>query len=255
LVPSQQRFEDLFMAALQASYPRALACGDSGVSVEFGDQIHEEINDLVLALDASLASAPLAGIIETVPTFRALMIHYDPVEVSYDRVSSHVMALAASGAKATNLGRYLRIPVCYEAEYGVDVDRVCREVGLTLNELIDIHTLPEYRVFMLGFMPGFAYLGGTNPILSLPRCAKPRHGAPAGTISIAAGQCAVHAVEGPSGWHWIGRTPVQTIQDGAVPKFAIRPGDKINFYPISPSAWRTMRDEVLAGVDLLEVLS
>lgn len=243
------------MGMFQFSYPRALACGDSGVSIEFGDHIHEKINERVLALDASLTLTPLVGIIETVPTYRALMIHYDPVEVSFDRVVAHALALAESGANAATFGHHLKIPVCYDPEYGADVDRVCRELDFSHSELVEAHTLPEYRVFMLGFMPGFAYLGGTDPILSLPRCAKPRHGAPAGTISIAAGQCAVHAVEGPSGWHWIGRTPILNYQDEAVPKFAIGPGDKITFYPISPSTWRHMKRDVLTRVDLLEVLS
>lgn len=243
------------MAMADSKYPRALACGDSGISIEFGDRIHEVINERVLALDASLAATPLLGIMETVPTYRALMIHYDPVEVSFDQVAGHALALAASGAKAAAVGRHLKIPVCYEAEYGGDVDRVCGQLGLTRSQLIDAHTSPEYRVFMLGFMPGFAYLGGTDPVLSLPRCAKPRQGAPTGTISIAAGQCAVHAVEGPSGWHWIGRTPVPTFQDGTVPHFAIEPGDKINFYAITPHVWRNMKRDVLAGADLLEVMS
>jgi len=240
------------MAMANSTYPRALACGDSGVSIEFGDRIHVSINERVLALDASLAATPLGGIMETVPTYRALMIHYDPVEVSYDRVVGHALSLATDQAQPKVVGRRLRIPVCYEGEFGVDVDRVCGQLGLTRNQLIDAHTAPEYRVFMLGFMPGFAYLGGIDPALSLPRRAKPRHGAPAGTISIAAGQCAVHAVEGPSGWHWIGRTPIPTYQDGAGPHFAIEPGDKIRFYPIAPQEWQEMKRAGLAGADLLE---
>lgn len=243
------------MATAELKYPRTLACGDSGVSVEFGDRIHEIINERVLALDASLAETPLEGILETVPTYRALMIHYDPVELSYDQVSRHALLLADRRSQTKPAGRHLKIPVCYEAEYGVDVDRVCGQLGLTRNQLIDVHTSPEYRVFMLGFMPGFAYLGGADPALSLPRCAKPRQGAPAGTISIAAGQCAVHAVVGPSGWHWIGRTPVPTFQDGTIPQFSIEPGDKIRFYPIAPRVWCEMKRDILAGADLLEVMS
>jgi KipI family sensor histidine kinase inhibitor len=242
------------MLASNAIYPRAIACGDSGVSIEFGNAIDPAINERVLSLDAALSAAPFPGLIETVPTYRALMIHYDPVEVAFDEAASYALAIATRCKSEKPLSRSLKIPVCYEGEHGLDVDRVCSQLGLTRTQLIDLHTASEYRVYMLGFMPGFAYLGGTNPALSLPRLGSPRHGAPAGTISVAAGQCAVHAVEGPSGWHWIGRTPAESYRQGINPEFGIHPGDQIRFYPISQTKWRHMRREALAGADFVEVV-
>jgi KipI family sensor histidine kinase inhibitor len=235
------------------NYPRSLACGDSGVSIEFGNTINELVNQQVLALDSLLVENNLPGIIETVPTYRALLIHYDPVEVTYDEVAAHALALAAGVHQSRHTGRLLNIPVCYEAEFGIDLIDVAERLGVRPSQVIDLHTASEYRVYMLGFQPGFAYLGGIDPALSLPRRARPRHGAPAGTISIATQQCAVHAVEGPSGWHWIGRTPLPTYEDSAIPRCVIEPGDRIRFHPITAQVWHKMRLDVADGASLLEV--
>jgi len=234
-------------------YPRALACGDSGVSIEFGSSINEGINARVLALDRALSIALPAGVIELVPTYRSLMIHYDPVAASFETVSAHALALARNDRYTAASGRRLTIPVCYEGEFGADLPDVARRVGLSPADFVARHSAADYRVYMLGFQPGFAYLGGLDAGLSLPRRPQPRHGAPAGTISIAAGQCAVHSVDGPSGWHWIGRTPVQTYLAGEHPHFAIEPGDHIRFRPIPESGWLELKQAARDGQAIIEV--
>lgn len=236
-------------------YPRAIACGDSGVSIEFGDCIDELSNRKVLALDSSLQDQNVTGIIETVPTYRALMIHYDPIMISYADVAAKALNLANNVKPDQHTGRFLRIPVCYEGDYGPDLQEVSDFFGMRRADFIDRHLAGEYRVFMLGFQPGFAYLGGLDPSLVIPRRAQPRFGAPAGTISIAAGQCAVHAVEGPSGWHWIGRTPLQTFAyDGRLTSL-IEPGDRIKFYAVSADEWRSIQRSGVGSGEALKRVS
>ena len=234
------------------SYPRALPVGDSGVSIEFGDEIDVHLSEKVIALDAAITASRQQGLIETVPTYRSLLIHYDPLTTTYDHIAEVALALVKNLGSQTLIGRLLRIPVCYEGDFGVDIPQVASALKITSDELIARHTAPEYRVYMLGFQPGFAYLGGLDSKLSLPRRPSPRHGAPPGTISIAAAQCAVHAVEGPSGWHWIGRTPMPTYEDGEPPVFAIKPGDRIRFFAITADEWRCMRRAVLDGKTVIE---
>lgn len=233
-------------------YPRAVACGDSGVSIEFGNEIDPALNQLVLALDQALAERAPDGIIETVPTYRALMIHYDPVVTSFDTLAARALDLARTANPKVPATRFLHLPVCYEGRFGIDLDDVSAQLGLSRSVVIDRHLAPDYRVYMLGFQPGFAYLGGLDPTLMLPRRSLPRPGAPAGTISIAAGQCAVHSVEGPSGWHWIGRTPLETFVDGDAPSFALQAGDQVRFYPVTEGDWFRLRHELAAGVAPLE---
>ena len=239
---------------MQLNYPRAVACGDSGLSIEFGDRIDDHLNRKVLALDKALQASPMEGLIETVPTYRALMIHYDPIVISYGELSARALALADTSQVKAYVGRQLTIPVCYEGEHGRDVPEVCKVLGLRPGQLIERHLASQYLVYMLGFQPGFAYLGGLDRSLALPRRPQPRMGAPAGTISIAAAQCAVHAVDGPSGWHWIGRTPIRTRHETPNRPFAIEPGDRIRFTAISAREWDIIHRDDTPNVDLIEVV-
>ena len=236
-------------------YPRVLACGDSGMSIEFGDRIDAQLNARVIALDAALSRSKPDGLVETVPTYRSLLIHYDPVITHYAKLANEVLALVGDDASVPLAGRLITIPVCYDQELGVDLTTVSDVLGLLPEEIIARHVAPEYRVYMLGFQPGFAYLGGLDPRLSIPRLRTPRPGARAGTISIASDQCAVHAVEGPSGWHWIGRTPLRTYVGGAAPSFALEPGDRVRFTAITPKEWRERDRAARAGESILEVSS
>jgi KipI family sensor histidine kinase inhibitor len=233
------------------SYPRALACGDCGISIEFGDEISTSLNDRVLALDRALTDAMPDGLIETVPTYRSLMIHYDPVVADFEALRDQALGLASKLSASALAGRLIEIPVCYEGQYGADLAFVAERLGLDVGEVVQRHTAPEYRVYMLGFQPGFAYLGGLDPSLSLPRHVKPRFGAPAGTISIAAGQCALHSVDGPSGWHWLGCTPIRAIATGTGAHVAIEPGDRIKFRAVTERAFGQLSRAALAGENIV----
>lgn len=238
---------------MSVHYPRIVPCGDTGLSVEFGDTIDDMTNAKVIALDRALALAPPEGMIETVPTYRSLMVHYDPVIGSFETISREVLSRAEADFRASASGRRVTIPVCYEGEFGPDLPEVAQRLAIPVEEVVAHHAARTYRVYMLGFQPGFAYLGGLDPALRLPRRAEVRHGAPTGTISIAAAQCGVHGVEGPSGWYWIGRTPAPTFIDGADPKSILTPGDLVRFTPVTARRWQELRSAALHGEPIVEV--
>lgn len=231
---------------MSVQYPRVLACGDTAVSIEFGDRIDDRLNAQVMALDRALANRPIEGVIEAVPTYRSLLVHYDPVALSFADVSNHALSLIAADNAIGQPGRQLTVPVIYGGACGIDLEFVAAQAGIAVSELIARHSAVTYRVHMLGFQPGFAYLGGLDPILATPRRAQPRPNAPAGTISIGGAQSAVHSVEGPSGWHWIGRTPLQTYQPGRLPRFLFEPGDCIRFEPVSMKQWERLSQSGVA---------
>lgn len=218
-------------------YPRVLACGDTAVSVEFGDIIDDEVNARVLALDAALAGAQLPGIIEAVPTYRSLLVHFDPVVTDYDEICASLMALAGATRRSTRCARQWRVPVVYGGDHGIDLEFIASNVGLEPEDVIAYHCAGNYRVFMLGFMPGFAYLGGLHPVIATPRRREPRQNAPPGTVSIGGIQAAVQSVPGPSGWHWIGRTPLRVYDRDRDPMCLLEPGDFVRFFAISVGEW------------------
>lgn len=212
------------------SYPRVLPVGDTAFTVEFGAAIEEGLVAQVQALDAALAAAPLPGIRETAPSYRALLIVYDPRITPPPTMHASLME-AAMQATATALpeGRLVEIPVRYGGADGPDLEAVAREHRITQEEVIARHTAPTYRVAMLGFAPGFAYLLGLDPRLATPRLATPRTRIPPGSVGIAGDQSGVYALSTPGGWRIIGRTPL-TLFDPAHPQpFILQPGDRVRF--------------------------
>ncbi|MCV0370148.1 5-oxoprolinase subunit PxpB [Filomicrobium sp.] len=220
-------------------YPRVLPCGDAAITVEFGDIIDDEVNARVLALDVALSEARLPGVTETVPTYRSLLVHYDPIVIGFDELKARALALAGERRRSNRPTRRWRIPVVYGAEYGIDLEFIANNVGLSADEVVAFHCAGTYRVFMLGFMPGFAYLGGLDPLIAMPRRREPRQNAPPGTVSIGGIQAAVQSVPGPSGWHWIGRTPLRVYARDREPMCLLEPGDHVQFFAISAEEWDT----------------
>jgi 5-oxoprolinase (ATP-hydrolysing) subunit B len=151
-------------------------------------------------------------------------------------------------------GRVWRIPVVYGGEFGIDLDDVAERHGLTPSQVIDRHSAPIYRVYMIGFVPGYAYLGGLDPVLATPRRATPRLTTPAGTISIGGIQAVVASIEAPSGWHLLGRTPVRSYMLDRDPVFLIEAGDRVKFDPIERSRWDELDRAAAAGEVVAEVI-
>jgi KipI family sensor histidine kinase inhibitor len=231
---------------------RILACGDSALTVEFGDTINPSLNDRVLALDAVVAAAKHQAIVETVPTYRSLMVHYDPCKIDFAALSAWLSAIEPTLPAVPTIGQRWRVPVVYGGAFGEDLAAVASRHGLTPDAVVAYHAAGDYRVHMLGFTPGFAYLGGLDPRLATPRLNEPRRRTPSGTISIGGAQAAIQCLAGPSGWHLLGRTPVRTYHPGRQPMFLMAPGDRVSFYPVAASEWDALDRAAEAGDPVAE---
>ena len=227
--------------------PRILPCGDTALTVEFGDDIDADLNAAVLALERRVAEDGVPGVIETVPTYRSLTLHLDPSLTDPASVGEAVLRLARAEPPPSRARRIWRVPVVYGGDHGADLDAVAEHHGMTPDEVIARHSAPEYRVFMVGFLPGYAYLGGLDPRLALSRRPSPRPTTPAGTISIGGRQALIASVAAPSGWHLLGRTPVRSFMPGRDPVFLFEPGDAVRFAPIPVSEWAALDRAAAAG--------
>jgi KipI family sensor histidine kinase inhibitor len=235
------------------SLPKILACRDAALVVEFGSTIDPRLNARVLALDARVA-AGVRGVVETVPTYRSLLVHYDPLVTDFARLSEALLALSADLPDTPAEARLWRIPVVYGGEFGIDLEDVAARHGLKPAELIEKHAAPTYRVYMIGFLPGFSYLGGLDPAIATPRRESPRTHTPAGTISIGGVQALVASIAAPSGWHLLGRTPVRTFMRGREPTFLLGPGDRVRFEAIPESRWDALDRAAASGDPVAEVI-
>lgn len=233
--------------------PRVLPCGDSALVVEFGSEIDPRLNAKVLAL-ADRAEGAVPGIVETVPTYRSLLVHYDPVATDFDGLSSRLLALCQDLPAEPSEGRLWRVPVVYGGAYGVDLEDVAERHGLTPAQVIEKHAAPTYRVYMIGFVPGYAYLGGLDPDLATPRRESPRAKVPAGTISVGGIQAVIASIEAPSGWHLLGRTPVRNFMPEREPTFLIEAGDRVRFQPVHASRWEALDKAAAAGEPVAEIV-
>ncbi|MFB3853069.1 MAG: 5-oxoprolinase subunit PxpB [Vicinamibacterales bacterium] len=222
--------------------------GDSAIQVEVGDGISIEVNRYVHALDAALRKTGTCGIADIVPAYRSLLVAFDPLVIASSEVKAIVAAtwleLKDSGDAAARL---VRVPACYGGEFGPDLEFVAAHAGITSREVIEIHSAGIYTVYMMGFSPGFAYLGGLSPRIRTPRLETPRTEIPAGSIGIAQDQTGIYPVASPGGWRLIGRTPITLFNPGTVPPTAVEPGDSMQFVPVDEATYRAIEQEVRAG--------
>jgi len=228
--------------------------GDTALSVEFGDRIDPELIARVHAFDAALNKLRLPGVIETVPTYRATAILVDPLTADFNAIEAAVLRLASIRSDVKPAGRLWDVPVHYGEDSGFDLDGVAAHAGMTPGDVIDAHAAPEYLVAMVGFLPGFSYLSGLDPRLSTPRRSGPRARIPASSISIGGQQTAIGSLEGPSGWHVIGRTPARPFQSGRTPEFLFEPGDRIRFRPVSAREWSELDRDAAHGALVAECI-
>jgi KipI family sensor histidine kinase inhibitor len=231
--------------------PRLLLSGDSALVVEFGDSIDPALNERVLALDAFVAREAIAGVTETVPTYRSLLVHYDPCVIGHAQLGERLLSLAAREGGPPRKGRRWRVPVVYGGEFGIDLEAVAERHQMTPDEIVRRHSGGDYRVYMLGFLPGYTYLGGLDPAIATPRRQDPRLTTPAGTVAIGGIQAGIQCIEAPSGWNLLGRTPVRTYHPHRQPIFLIEPGDRVTFVPVPASEWAALdraaeRGEIVA---------
>lgn len=234
--------------------PRIVPAGEAALVVEFGDSIDAAINAKVLGLDRAVAHAAIGGVIETVPTYRSLLVHYDPLVLSFAELGGRMQALSSAAPIENGTRRRWRVPVVYGGAYGIDLEDVAKARGISTDEVVRLHSGGDYYVAMLGFMPGFAYLAGLDPKLATPRRNEPRMVTPAGTISIGGVQAGIQCMESPTGWHLLGRTPARTYHPRREPVFLMEPGDAVTFYPVDNSEWTRLDAAADAGEIVAELV-
>jgi inhibitor of KinA len=217
---------------------RILAAGDSALLVELGEAIEPAINRQVHALARALEQQAFPGLGEIVPGYCSLLVHYGPLERNYAEVEVFVSETARR-CDVSHLPepQTVEIPTVYGGTYGPDIAFVAAHNGLSVDDVIARHSGTTYTVYMLGFAPGFAYLGGLPEELVTPRLSTPRQAVPAGSVGIAGAQTGVYPIETPGGWRLIGRTPVALFDPAADPPTRLRPGDQVRFAPISPGTF------------------
>lgn len=211
---------------------RYLPSGDSALTVEFGDRVDRALSARAMALRRALERGAIEGVIETVPTFRSLMVHYDPLLISGAHLRTQIEALEIDEAEDEAEGRTVTLPVVYGGTHGPDLDDVAEAGGVTPEEAAKLHSAITHYVYMMGFAPGHPYLGDLPEELTLPRRKTPRTRIPAGTVAIAVGQTVIYPFESPGGWRAIGRTPAVLFDIQSDPPSLLRAGDHVRFRPI-----------------------
>jgi len=208
--------------------------GDTSLSVEFGNEISEEINHKIRAFHFTLEESPISGIVEIVPTYCTLMIHYDPGIVLYDDLLQQLKRLLRESKRVRiPSDEVIEIPVLYGGEEGPDLEFVAKHCNLSPDEVIQIHSSKDYLIYMLGFTPGFPYLGGMDERIATPRLKQPRVKIPAGSVGIAGTQTGIYPIDSPGGWQLIGRTPLRLYDPNRAKPVLCKAGEYIRFYSIS----------------------
>lgn len=213
-----------------SKYPRYLPCGDSAVMVEFGEVIDPGINARLCSLAAAIADSDLP-VTDAAPAYASLLVCYDPLRISRRELVRALKKLDMGAGKASTGSVLHKIPVYYGGENGPDMENVCRHTGLTPEEVVRLHSAPEYTVFMVGFLPGFPYLGGMDARLETPRLETPRTKIPAGSVGIGGKQTGIYPMPSPGGWQLIGRTDAVLFDAERQPPALLKAGDRIKFVP------------------------
>ena len=221
-----------------------LITSDTSLCVEFGNEISRKINAKIRAFEQLLEKNPIKGIAETVPTYRSVLVHYHPEEITYDELVGRLSVLA-EGLKETDVpeGELIRVPVIYGGKYGPDLEYVAEHSGLSAEEVIKLHTEAEYLIYMLGFTPGFCYMGGMDERIATPRLKTPRVRIPAGSVGIAGGQTGIYPIDSPGGWQLIGRTPLVLYDHTREKPVFFEAGQRVRFYRITEHEYKKMRAE------------
>ena len=234
-----------------------LPLGDCGVWIKFGSEISPAVNARIRRFGAALDAAPIDGMTEWVCGYAVVTIYYRPWVIRYQDLCTVLRqrlrrprGAETALEKAAFVERVIEIPVCYGGGFGPDLEEVAAWHRSTARQVIHRHSRPLYRVYFLGFLPGFAYLGGLPPFLETPRRPSPRLSVPAGAVGIAGSQTGVYPLETPGGWQIIGRTPLRLYDPRRKVPALLAPGDRVKFVPVDPGRYRELEDIELEDIEL-----
>ncbi len=224
---------------------KILTEGDSSVLVDFGQEISPEINKKITATVQILKDQHIVGVLDMIPAFCTLLINYDPRVLTFDEIKTRLQHILKMDIKAgESRKRVYEIPVCYGGEYGPDLNNIAEHAGLTPEEVIEIHSSRDYLIYMLGFLPGFTYLGGLDERIHTPRLANPRLKISAGSVGIGGSQTGIYPLDSPGGWQLMGMTPVKTYDPNREVPILVEAGEYIRFVPVDEAEYLRIKELV-----------
>jgi len=224
---------------------RFLPAGDKALVIEFGDSISPEVNKKVRNMFVTIEKSKLDEILEMVPTYRSLLVYYDPLKAKFYELCKKLREFEEKLSDVDlEPARVVEIPTIYGGEYGPDIEFVASYNNLSVDEIIEIHSSRNYLVYMLGFTPGFPYLGGMSEEIATPRLKNPRTKIPAGSVGIAGKQTGIYPIDSPGGWQLIGRTPVKLFDPFAEPPVLLNSGDYVRFVPVDEREYKSILNQV-----------
>lgn len=227
---------------------KILTAGDSSLLIEFGDEISPQINQKITATVQLMKEQHIEGVVDIIPAFCSLLINYDPRVVTFDELEARMKNLVKVDIKAeSGKKKIFEIPVCYGGEYGPDIENIAQHAGLSVEEVIQIHSSRDYLIYMLGFLPGFTYLGGLDERIHTPRLANPRVKINAGSVGIGGSQTGIYPLDSPGGWQLMGMTPVKTYDPDREVPILVEAGDYIRFVPVSEEEYHRIKELVDQG--------
>ncbi|HZK55662.1 MAG TPA: 5-oxoprolinase subunit PxpB [Desulfosporosinus sp.] len=233
---------------------RYLPAGDKVIVVEFGNEINQAINHKVMALYQAINSCDIEGIEELIPTYRSLMVQYNPSKVVYKELINRLKELSEDlDQEIKTKQRIIEVPVIYGQEFGPDIEFVASHNNISVDEVIQIHTSQDYLIYMLGFTPGFPYLGGMSDKIETPRLETPRNKIPVGSVGIAGKQTGIYPIESPGGWQLIGRTPITLYDPYREPPILMQAGDFIRFVSVGLKDYRQIETQVAENTYSLKI--
>lgn len=227
---------------------KILTAGDSSLLIEFGNEISPEINQKMKTTVKLMKEQHIEGVVDMIPAFCSLLINYDPRVISYEELYDRMKALVKVEVKAeAGVKRVFEIPVCYGGAYGPDIENIAEHAGLSVEEVIKIHSSRDYLIYMLGFLPGFTYLGGLDERIHTPRLANPRLKINAGSVGIGGSQTGIYPLDSPGGWQLMGMTPVKTYDPEREVPILMEAGDYIRFVPVDEEEYFRIQELVEKG--------
>jgi len=233
------------------------ASGDSGLILVFGDSISMETNNRIRLAAAEIEALGIEGIIELVPAYCTILVVYDPLKIGFEELRKRLEFLEESTGDVSALAEKRKkcvLPVCYGGHNGPDLENVASHKGLTIQEVVEIHSDANYVVYMIGFTPGFPYLGGMDERIATPRLLSPREKIPAGSVGIAGSQTGVYPMQSPGGWQIIGRTPIRIFDPERENPALLSAGMVVKFKPVDEKEYLEIEKLIDEGIYEFEIL-